>query len=131
MSLKSVCGDRLCGVRIVAILQEAGPRVVGATLKIPTGKNMTDNIAHGETGNLGAYIDAGEGTIGSVVRYGPLGSFSTVVCHPDTGAPFLGLKVPGWSQFVDLVLRGASAFPGLRYQHWDIAVGADGPVVLS
>ena len=129
--LKEACGDRLCGVRVVAILNETGPRIVGATLKIPTGKNITDNIAQGETGNLEAYIDAGEGKVGSVVRYGPSGSFNPVVCHPDTGVPFVGLEIPRWSQFVDLVLRGASAFPRLRYQHWDVAVSASGPVVLE
>jgi hypothetical protein len=130
-SLKGVCGDRLCGVRVIALLQETGPRIVGATLKITTGKNITDNIAHGDTGNLEAYVDAREGKVGTVVRYGPSGSFEPVVRHPDTGVPFSGLVIPGWSQFVDLVLRGAAAFPRLRYQHWDVAVGANGPVVLE
>lgn len=129
-SLAEVGGDRLCSVRVVVILEETGPRILGATLKVPTGANITDNFARGESGNLMAEVDVGEGTAERIVGKGP-SDFEPVACHPDTGVPFGRLGIPEWTPLVEVVLRGAPAFPRLRYQHWDVAVSAKGPVALE
>ncbi len=125
-----VCGPRLSSVRMIILLSDAGPRVFRAIWKIATGKNVVDNFQHGAKGNLLATLDAETGAVGRVIR--GLGPEQEVVrANPDTGKPFQGFRIPQWPLLVDICLTAATSFPGLRLQHWDIAISARGPVVLE
>jgi hypothetical protein len=138
--LAAVCGDRTCTVRMVMLLADEGPVLHRAVLRIPTGRAIPDNSDHGASGNAKAWLDPDSGVVKRVVRGVPpqtngvrhLGMHGVPIeVHPDTGRPLVGLQVPEWRETVDLCMRTARAFPGLRYQCWDIAPSAEGPVIVE
>jgi hypothetical protein len=51
--------------------------------------------------------------------------------HPDTEQSLVGFKLPDWAELRELCLTAATAYPGLRLQNWDIAIGDNGPVILE
>jgi len=123
-------GNRLSSLRIVVLLTNEGAKMFRGVWKFPTGTNMSDNFMHGETGNLIANINLKNGLIDAPVT-GTGANISTVSQHPDTGMELLGLKVPMWESVCSMCLTAAQLFPGLRMQHWDIALCPDGPVALE
>jgi hypothetical protein len=128
--LVGLCGPRLSSVRMIVLQGEEGPRLFRAIWKITTGDNVADNFEHGAKGNLLGTLDPESGEVERVIGgTGPGGR--EVTAHPDTGVPFAGFRVPEWQRFREVCLQAATAFPALRMQHWDIAIGARGPVVLE
>jgi hypothetical protein len=52
--------------------------------------------------------------------------------HPDTGAVIRGLEVPFWQEAVALACKAHSqAFTRFAFLGWDLALTADGPVILE
>lgn len=126
----ALVGNRLSSLRIIVLLTNDGPVIFRAVWKLPTGRNMSDNFMHGETGNLIANVDLGTGLIGHAVT-GVGANIRRVEHHPDTGLPLSNSRVPLWEETRNLVMAGASLFPGLRMQHWDVALCPEGPVALE
>lgn len=125
--------DGLPTARLVTAMFPDGPRLVFACFKIPTGSAVTDNFHNGLGGNLLAAIDVASGTLaparGSRRRDWPL--MGQVDTHPDTGQQIAGLQLPLWKELKELALRGQRSIPGLRSIGWDMAIGADGPVIVE
>jgi hypothetical protein len=120
-------------VRAVTCMVRGQPRLLLGVLKITVGDNVTDNFHHGSTGNLVAPIDLDSGVVGaargSTRRDWPaMAAFSR---HPETGHSIEGFIVPGWSEVVALALRSQQSLPSLNSTGWDIAVTADGPLVIE
>ena len=90
---------------------------------------MTDNFYAGSSGNLVGQIDLDSGLIKRVV--GVILEQSEVTVHPDTKEPLKDFILPHWRDIVKVCLTAAAAFPGLRFQHWDIAICSRGPVILE
>jgi len=128
--LETVCGRRLTSVRLIVIVTPAGPEILSAVWRIPTGTNVTDNFSCGRTGNMIAGIDLATGRIQRIVR-GFGWENIPVSQHPDTGIAFDGLHLPSWQAACELCLDAATLFPGLCLQHWDIALTDRGPVALE
>lgn len=126
----ALVGKRLSSLRIIVLLTSDGPAIFRAVWKLPTGRNMSDNFMHGETGNLIADVNLSTGLIGHAVT-GVGANLRRVENHPDTGNPLSNSRVPLWEETRKLVTAGASLFPGLRMQHWDVALCPDGPVALE
>lgn len=127
--LTRLTGDRLCSLRMI-MLERRRLLLTHAVLKLPVGGNITDNFRGGSSGNLLGRINLTTGALEAV--FGLRGdSFEEVERHPDTGAPFAGVSLPDWNSYVETVTRVASAFPGMRLQHWDIAVSDRGPLILE
>jgi len=112
------------------MVPDAGPRLFRAIWKIPTGANMVDNFDRGMLGNLVARVDPETGRILRVIGGSGVGK-REVRTHPDTGRSFEGFAIPEWDRVRALCLQAATIFPALRLQFWDIALGAEGPVVLE
>ena len=124
------CGQPISSVRMMVLLSDDGPTLIRAIWKIPTGRNMTDNFNHGRSGNLLGQIDLTTGRVERVISgVGP--EQVEVGCHPDTGKPVKGIFLPEWTNAVKLCFSAASALPGLRFQHWDVAFCRNGPVILE
>ena len=123
-------GDRLASVRIVTLLFKDKPKIFRAALKIPTGNNMTDNFSCGKTGNLLAQINLESGIIEKVFKGVGLEQ-EFVYKHPDTGKHLEGFQIPDWQLILDTTLLATRAVPGLYLQNWDVAIGANGPVILE
>jgi hypothetical protein len=129
-AISEVCGTRLSSVRMIVLMSRDGPHLFRAILKVLTGRNMTDNFVQGATGNLLGSVNVETGHVERVVRGVGL-ELSEVAVHPDTGKSLLGFTLPNWREMVEVCLTAASALPGLRFQHWDIAVCPRGPVILE
>lgn len=54
-----------------------------------------------------------------------------VSSHPDTGIVFKGRRIPFWRETVDLACRAHEGFPCIHNVGWDIAVTAEGPVLIE
>ena len=125
-----ICGPKATSARVVVLLGTGGPQLFRVVWKIPTGNNMSDNFMHGETGNLLAHVDPRSGAITRVIT-GTGFDLRELSSHPDTGVRFSGFVLPDWGDIRALCLRAAPCYPGLRLQHWDIALTADGPQILE
>jgi hypothetical protein len=112
------------------VLLEKRPILTHAILKIPTGENITDNFRGGASGNQLGRVNFSNGQIEAV--YGlQEGTFKKMGAHPDTGQRFVDLRIPDWHAYSRAVLKAASCFPGMRLQHWDVAVAEGGPVIIE
>lgn len=125
--MRAVCGERLSSVRMWTNLTHQGVRLSAAEWKIPTGRNMVDNYHDGSSGNLIAEVDMESGKVLKVFGRGD----QLVEYHPDTGTRLTDVELPDWGAVKDLALRASRAFPKLRFQGWDIAFSAHGPVPLE
>lgn len=137
-ALDRVSGGRVGTLRMVVLRDDPGPRLFRVVWRIPVGGNVTDNFLHGARGNLVAHVDRETGRVGRVVQPVGIGAGADgtalapeVEAHPDTGERIPGLVIPDWPGVVALCLRAATSVPGLRYQSWDLAIGADGPVLME
>ncbi len=117
-------------VRVVTLVDDNRAQVHRAVCKIPLAGNVIDNFALGETGNLAVAVDVASGRFGHGVR-GILPGGEIVRRVPGADRPFAGEPLPHWERICDIVARGASAFPLMRIQHWDIALTDRGPVALE
>jgi hypothetical protein len=135
-----MCGPAASTLRMVVLNYEEGPRVFRCTWNIPVGPSIISNYERGKTGNLKAWIDVANGYVEDMIRAHPSkpghpyvpGEFGVPAeAHPDTGVRLVGVTVPGWDAAVELCLRGARGFPGLRYQAWDIVLSDRGPLVME
>ncbi|MBT8444317.1 MAG: hypothetical protein KJO13_06200 [Gammaproteobacteria bacterium] len=124
------CGDRLTSVRAIVLTANAEPELLSVVWRIPTGANMTDNFSVGTTGNLCAAVDLDSGKIGNVFQ-GVGWRNLRRDDHPDTGETLTGFTLPDWPRTRDLCLQCARHLPGLRLQHWDVALTHRGPVLLE
>jgi hypothetical protein len=137
--INRLSGGRVSTLRMVVLLGPGGPRLFRVSWKIPVGKNITDH-AIGVRGNLKCSIDQATGRVERVLQgVGPedkgvyaIGMFGKPVeTHPDTGERLTDVQLPYWEKTVEVCLHAAAAFPGVRYQSWDLAMGADGPLVIE
>jgi hypothetical protein len=113
-------------VRIQTFLTgEGSVAVQGAVLRLGRRGGMVDNYS---LGGLSVPVDAATATLGRGVLPG---STERLTHHPDTGLEFTGRQVPRWNETVDLCVRAARLFPGLRSLGWDVVITASGPVLLE
>lgn len=132
-------GGRVSSLRMVVLLWPDGPRLFRVTWKLPVGANITDHVI-GRSGNVKCSIDRDTGRVERVVLgLGPndgkvyaLGLHGLPVeAHPDTQERLTAVQLPYWDRTVALCLHAAAAFPGVRYQSWDLVMDEDGPLVLE
>lgn len=106
--------------------------ILQAFLKIIVGKNLTDNLDSGKSGNLCASVDIANGTLQPAVQYNLDGSgLSPVTHHPRTGMRFQGFLVPWWDAVCDVAREAARKMLPLRVHGWDIAMTPEGPCVVE
>ena len=128
--LREICGNSLSTVRVVVKLSDHGPRAISAAWRIPRRLSVTDNFTHGTSGNLLGRFDLDTGSVLEVIN-GIGFDRSTVSVHPDTGTPLTGIQLPDWQAALRICLAAAHSLPGLRFQHWDIALSSDGPAIIE
>jgi hypothetical protein len=119
---------RLWSVRALVLVGPSGPVIHGAVAKIASGKNPADNFWL--QGNMLGAIELETGLIGRVVR-GTGAEMSLNEAHPDTKRPIVRILIPQWEALTRLVISAAEILPYIRTQSWDVALAADGPVLLE
>ncbi len=116
----------LNSLRVVTILDaDDVPHIIrGATVRMGRKGKVADNFHHG---GICAQIDIETGLISTTAidRQGV-----RQVLHPDSGLPVVGFRIPCWERVCERVKQAALVCPEVRYVGWDVAVTADGGVVL-
>ena len=122
-AIARVCNGALAALRIVTGIDAAGGAVfVTALLALPCGAPQTSGAA------VLCSIDPHTGRIRHAAQPGG----APVTHHPDTDAALAGLELPFWQASKDLALRAhAAAFGGFAFLGWDVALTADGPLLLE
>lgn len=128
--IERICGTTAATVRVVILLYDDGPRLFRTVWRIPVGGNIVDNFQKGKSGNLAARVNPESGVVERVIRARNVAEDGPAI-HPDSGAQLLGITLPNWKQSMETCLAAASTLPGLRYQHWDMAFGPTGPILLE
>jgi hypothetical protein len=126
--LARLFGPRLWSVRALVLAGPSGPVIHRAVAKIATGNNPADNFWR-QDNMLGA-IELETGIISRVVR-GTGAEMSLNEAYPDTKQPIIGTLIPQWDALARLVISAAEILPGIRTQSWDVALAAEGPVLLE
>jgi alpha-L-glutamate ligase-like protein len=95
-----------------------------AMLRLPT--KASNGRANLHQGGIGAGIDLASGFTHHAVQRNRM-----VECHPDTGMPVIGMRVPYWPRVLEMARRVACAV-GLGYLGVDIVIDeVDGPMLLE
>lgn len=98
--------------------------VIGATLRMGTGKDHRDNFS---TGGIAAHIDVETGII---FMPGFNKKNKTFIIHPDTGQQLVGFKIPDWEKCKAFIKEVAKKSPEVRYVGWDVVAKGDGSFLL-
>jgi alpha-L-glutamate ligase-like protein len=95
-----------------------------AMLRLPT--KASNGRANLHQGGIGTGIDLASGVTHHAVQRDRL-----IECHPDTGRPVVGMRVPYWPRVLQMARRAAEAV-GLGYLGVDIVVDeVEGPLLLE
>ena len=117
----------LATVRMVNLVTDHGVHCPIAIIKLPQGDNIAD--AFWRPGNLACEVDVATGAVRTVAeRAGPEVRF-----HDDHPARpgLMGMIMPHWDKLIEINARAAHIFAPIRYQSTDIAITADGPVIVE
>src|SRR5690606_15469108 len=122
--------EALQTIRIVTCVESGGHvGIVAAQWRLADSKANVDNF-NGASGGLLCNIVPETGLIETCWRqkkhYPREFGFEVHRCHPATGEPLVGRKVPFWDEAVDLARRAATAFLPSRAIGWDSAVSDRG-----
>lgn len=114
-------------VRLVTVLRgdRAAPFVAGC--RIGTRGSVTDNRS---TGGISVRVDLESGCLRGRGFYQP-GQGHSVHRHPDTGVLLDGSPLPGLDRGVEIACRFHEDLCVLRTVGWDLALTADGPLLLE
>lgn len=112
--------DGLCDVRVITL---RGAPVL-SMIRVPTAESGGRANLH--QGGLGIAVDLATGRTFRAVHHG-----RAIERHPESGAPLVGLELPGWTAILEASRRAAAAVP-LGYLGTDVVVDRErGPLVLE
>ena len=93
------------------------------------GANRTVDNFH--AGGIAANIDLVTGTLGRATDIGLTPDIGWLDRHPDDGGVITGRVLPFWSEVLALARRAHLVFNQRLVAGWDIAILADGPVLVE
>jgi hypothetical protein len=109
---------------------DGSPELQRSVLRMPTGSNLADNFA---AKGIAAPVEIGSGEIGAAVSKSVEGAIrgESFARHPDTGQRIAGVRIPAWAEVRDLCESAHRRFPEFHSVGWDVAITADGPLLLE
>lgn len=112
-------------LRIVTILNETGPHIVYAHIRIGNSDRPVDNL---HSGGMFAPIDLEKG----VIQYPAYDKARhTYTEHPRTHTTIQGFAIPHWEEAKAMCLEATRIVPQMRYVGWDVAITPTGPVFVE
>ena len=112
-------------LRIVTILNESGPHIVYAHIRIGNSDRPVDNL---HSGGMFAPIDLDKG----VIQYPAYDKARhTYTEHPRTHTQIQGFAIPYWEEAKAMCLEASQVVPQMRYVGWDVAITPNGPVFVE
>jgi hypothetical protein len=117
-------------VRAITCIDDMGkPELVAAVFRMSIGANRTvDNI---HAGGLACAVSLADGTLGPASNLGSDARLGWTSRHPTTGARIEGTRLPFWNDVKALALQAHPAFTDRLLIGWDIAIAADGPILIE
>lgn len=100
-------------------------KLVAATVRMGVGGAFVDN---GTAGGIFAMVDVDTGI---VMSWGATVSGKRFLRHPTTGVTIPGFQIPQWDKVKELVAEVTAMTPELVAIGWDVAITADGPVLVE
>lgn len=97
----------------------------GAFLRVGRRGTQVDNTSQG---GLMCPIDRETGVILEARHIQSGQSFDQ---HPDSNTPLIGVQIPYWPEVMRISIQAINAFPHMRFAGLDIAIGAQGPMVIE
>ena len=115
-------------LRVLTLDAGDGPAVHRVVAKLSAGGNVADNFWR--EGNMLAAVDSETGVMdAAVTAYGL--DRERRAAHPETGAAIEGARYPMFDEAIALALKAARAMPGSVIMGFDVAITANGPIVLE
>lgn len=113
-------------LRIVTILKEHKPYLIGMFLRLGGHGSVVDNMS---AGGLGVGINED----GTLKKYGFLhNKYGTKTTkHPDTGIEFSSFKIPYFKEAIELVKETHKKFYYVPAVGWDVCITEDGPIIIE
>lgn len=115
-------------IRAINLVKSNEVSTLYTLLKIPSATSIADN--YWRPGNLLADVHPDTGVIRRVVRGKGL-DMEELDDHPETGKPLVGFALPHWSELRRINDACARLFAPMRYLSLDIALTAEGPLVVE
>lgn len=118
----------LATVRVVTgrMLPNGPVEIVAGFMRFPLKGKIVDNLC---AGGLGADYDPATGILGPARTLGSRNHPFTH--HPETGGPIAHRRIPRWDEIADLARRAHRPVPDIATLGWDIALTADGPLLIE
>ena len=128
--IANLSNGALCTARIMTCINEQGvAEVVAAVFRMAIGRNrVVDNI---HAGGIAAEVELATGKLGPASNLGDDVRLGWLSNHPDTGATIEGQRLPLWDDACRLVVRAHQAFADRTVVGWDVAITADGPMLVE
>lgn len=123
--MERLCPNSVNTLRVVTLLHEGEPHVVYALIRMGNGKNHVDNIS---SGGMYALLDK-DGRISERAFCDKTTAYYEE--HPVSGVRFHSFVVPYFSETCELCRSAARLTPRVGYVGWDVAITADGPVLIE
>lgn len=123
--LHDISNGSLCALRIITLLKspEAKAKYLLGTFQTALEKKRTCNMG------LYCSVDRKTGTLGA--GFFSWTSYTTAIKHPVGGGHLAGRCLPFWEAAIQLALNAHTALGGPASLGWDVAICADGPVLLE
>jgi hypothetical protein len=126
--MTDMAGQAVGTIRVVTVLQDDTPEALYTLWKVPSPKAMSDN--YWQSGSMIAEIDKASGTL-QQCRRGAGPEQELVEIHPVSKKPFVGMQIPHWDAVLNVTTKAHHLMPEFGVFGWDIAVTADGPVIIE
>ena len=129
-AIRDLSNGALNTIRIITCLDERSrPELIGGVLRMAVGTNVTVDNVH--AGGIAAAVDLELGLLRQATYAGFDARRGWIDRHPTTGALITGRMLPMWDSVRDLVLKAHHAFSDWVVIGWDVAVVADGAVLVE
>ena len=112
-------------VRVVTLEKSSEIHVMYSLIRMGSGDSFVDNIS---SGGMYAPLDE-KGVITAPAFCDKLGEYFEE--HPVTHTKIVGFEVPMFGEAIEMVKRAAERAEGVRYIGWDVAIAADGPLLIE
>ena len=128
-ALDDISNGALATVRLLTCRNEQGvPEATNAAFRMAIGNSVVDNF---HQGGLATEVNLQTGVIGIASDIGIRPDVGWRETHPVSGARFAGRSLPHWPEVVALAVKAHEAFPGRVIVGWDVAMLADGAMIIE
>lgn len=126
--MTNLIGPAVGTLRMVTLRDESGISPLYTVWKVPSPRAMSDNFW--QAGSMVALVDDDTGRV-SRCNIGTGLNANLLERHPVSDLPFDGFEIPHWAELNRVACEGHALFPEFGIVGWDIAISADGPVLIE